>query len=423
MLLAGLTEEQAAELLFDWEFWARPEQLPPPGDWLTWLILTGRGWGKSRTGAEWVRDQHERYGAVRTALVGATAADVRDVMIEGPSGLLACYPPNKRPQYEPSKRRLTWPNGSVAFSYSADEPDRLRGPAHDTAWCDEICTWRRGEDTWSNLALGMRIGSNPRVVVTTTPRPIKLLKQIMAQAGTVTTRGALQENLVNLAPSYVAQIVGRYKGTRLGRQEIAGEILDDVPGALWTREMLDACRVDQWPDLLRVVVAIDPAVTSGDNSDDTGIVVAGLGYDGHGYVMADLTCHVSPGEWATRAVNGYVEYHADRIVGEVNNGGDMVETTIRTVDSRVPYKAVHASRGKRSRAEPVAALYEQGRAHHVGLPQFLDLEDQMCNFVPDSMAGSPDRVDALVWALTELMLGEPQMQRQSIRLVEPVSTI
>ena len=411
-MLESLSESDARGLLFDWGFWARPEQVPPVRDvpWQIWLILTGRGWGKTRTGAEWVRHRIEHCGALRVALVGATAADVRDTMIEGPSGLLACCPPWNKPVYEPSKRRVTWPNGSVAVAYSADEPNRLRGPQHDSAWCDELAAWRFLQDAWDMLMFGLRMGDAPQCVVTTTPRPLPILRELLADPNTVVTRGALYENAYNLAPAFVQKTIAKYEGTRLGRQEIGGEVLDDVPGALWTRAMIDDARVREHPRLVRVVVAVDPAVSSGDESDNTGIVVAGLGDDGHGYVLQDATCHVSPGEWAQRVVNCFDAHTADKVIGEVNNGGDLVEANLRTVRPNVPFKAVRASRGKQTRAEPVASLYELGRVHHVtptgqdrGL---MDLEDELCNWSPESMASSPDRLDALVWAITELMLQE-----------------
>lgn len=412
-ILANLSDADANALLYDWRFWCRPEQLAPDALWQIWLILTGRGWGKTRTGAEWVRDRVERQGARRIALVGATAADVRDTMIEGPSGILACCPPWNRPHYEPSKRRVTWPNGAVAIAYSADEPNRLRGPQHDSAWCDELAAWRFAQEAWDMLMFGLRMGQHPQCVVTTTPRPLKVLKEILADPGTVVTKGSLYENADNLAPSYVAKTVKKYEGTRLGRQEIGGELLEDVPGALWTRAMVDAARwkvpdpakrpEDQFPPMRRIVVGVDPAVTSGENSDNTGIIIAGVGVNGLGYVIADQTCHESPDAWAQRAVNNLKSYSADRIIAEVNNGGDLVEAMIRTVDRNVPYRAVHASRGKRVRAEPIAAMYEQGRIQHLG--NFPELEDEMCNFVPDDTgASSPDRLDALVWAFTELMV-------------------
>jgi predicted phage terminase large subunit-like protein len=400
-LLDGFTAEELVALEHDWRVWGRPEQQAPEGDWRVWLLLAGRGFGKTRTGAEWVRAEVEAGRRGRLALVAPTAADARDVMVEGESGVLAVSPPGFRPLYEPSKRRLTWPNGAQATTYSADEPDRLRGPQHDGAWCDELAAWRYPE-AWDMLQFGLRLGRDPRAVVTTTPKPVRLVRELVAAPTTVVTKGSTYANLGNLAPAFLDQIVRKYEGTRLGRQELDAEILDDVPGALWTRTLLDGLRVREHPDLVRVVVAIDPAVTSGEKADETGIVVAGKGVDGQGYVLADASCRLSPDGWARRAVEAYRRHQADRIVAEVNNGGEMVELTIRTVDPHISYAAVHASRGKRTRAEPVAALYEQGKVHHAG--GFPDLEDQMCTYTPDAYDGSPDRVDALVWALTDLML-------------------
>ena len=410
MILADLTEKEAEALLYDWRFWARPNQVPPPGDWRTWLVLAGRGFGKTRTGAEWVREQVEQGQCSRMALVAPTAADARDVMVEGESGILAISPPWFRPLYEPSKRRLTWPNGAIATTYSADEPDRLRGPQHDGAWADELAAWKYSE-TWDMLMFGLRLGADPRAVVTTTPKPVRLIRELLAAATTVVTRGSTYENADNLAPAFFEKIISKYEGTRLGRQELHAEVLDDVPGALWARKMLDDLRRLAAPDLVRVVVAVDPAVTSEEGSDETGIVVAGKGADGHGYVLEDLSGRFSPDAWARRAVDAYQERQADRVIAEVNNGGDLVETIVRTVDARVSYKGVHASRGKQTRAEPVAALYEQGRIHHVG--SLEDLEDQMCTWLPGMK--SPDRMDALVWALTELMLDGQEPVPQSVK--------
>ncbi|MEI6065554.1 MAG: terminase family protein, partial [Pseudanabaena sp. ELA748] len=351
----------------------------------------------------------ERGVRLRIALVAATSADVRDVLVEGESGLLAIAPPHARPVYEPSKRRLTWPNGVIATTYSADEPDRLRGPQHDAGWCDELAAWRY-PDAWDQLMFGLRLGTDPRVVVTTTPRPTPLVRQLVRSPSTHVTRGSTYDNRANLAPAFFDQIVTRYEGTRLGRQELNAEILDDAPGALWSRAMLDGSRVDRAPlALRRVVVAVDPAVTSTESSDETGIVVAGVGTDGHGYVIADHTGKYSPADWARLAVRLYREHKADRIVAESNQGGDMVAHTIRTVDPGAPVKLVHASRGKRTRAEPVVALYEQGRVHHVGV--LAALEDQLCTWDASTSEASPDRLDALVWALTDLVVahayGEP----------------
>jgi phage terminase large subunit-like protein len=343
--------------------------------------------------------------ARRIALIGPTAADVRDVMVEGDSGILAISAPRDRPIYEPSKRRLTWPTGAVATLFSADEPERLRGPQHDFAWCDELAAWRYPQ-AWDMLMFGLRLGADPRAVVTTTPRPTRLIKSLIADPNVVVTRGSTSENRVNLAPAFLDRIVRRYEGTRLGRQELEAEILEDVPGALWNRAVIDATRIVTAPELTRIVVAIDPAAGSGENSDETGIVVAGKDAGGHGYALADLSGRHAPAEWAKVAISAWRSHAADRIVAEVNNGGDMVETTIRMIDPNVPFTAVRAARGKAARAEPVAALYEQGRVHHVGALPLL--EDQMCGFTSDfdrSKAGySPDRVDALVWALSELLV-------------------
>ena len=380
---------------------------------VTWLLLAGRGFGKTRSGAECIRDQVIHHRRRRIALVAPTAADARDVMVEGESGLLAIGPPQQRPQYEPTKRRLTWPNGAIATTYSADEPERLRGPQHDAAWCDEIASWRYPE-AWDMLMFGLRLGPDPRVVVTTTPKPVKIIRELLTDPTTVVTRGSSYENRANLADAFFAQIIRKYEGTRLGRQEIEAELLDDVPGALWNRTRLEELR---WPlsksvpDLVRIVVAIDPATTSGEDADETGIIVAGKDGGGRGYVLADGSGHYTPTEWAQLAIALYRQHKADRIVAEVNNGGDMVEATLRMIDPNVPYTAVHASRGKVVRAEPVAALYEQqpGRVFHVGT--FPTLEDQMCAFTTDfdrKTAGfSPDRVDALVWAFSDLLV-EPE---------------
>lgn len=380
----------------------RINQRTPPGDWYAWLILAGRGWGKTRTGAEDQAHFALSQPGSRLAVVAPTYADARDTCVEGESGLLSVIPPPCVRDWNRSLGELVLANGSRFKLFSADEPERLRGPQHHRAWCDELAAWKHPE-AFDQLLFGLRLGERPRVVVTTTPKPVRLIRELLQRRDVHVTRGSTFENAANLAPAALAQLRERYEGTRLGRQELYAEVLDDVPGALWTRTPLDALRVQQAPDLLRVVVGIDPAVTSGESADETGIVVAGRGVDGHAYVLADLSCRLSPNGWAKRAVTAYHERQADRIVAEVNNGGEMVELTIRTVDPTVSYKAVHASRGKRTRAEPVAALYEQGKVHHVGgLP---DLEDQMCTYVPDAYDGSPDRVDALVWALTELMLG------------------
>ena len=382
-----------------WADMARPEQLPPAGDWTTWLFMAGRGAGKTRAGSEWVHQQ-VRDGAKRIALVGATASDCRDVMVEGESGLLATASPMDMPVYEPSRRRLTWPNGAIASTYSAEEPDRLRGPQHDAAWCDELAAWRHAA-AWPMMLLGLRLGESPRALVTTTPRPTKLVKELIGQPTTVVTRGSTYDNRENLAPSFLDSIIKRYENTRLGRQELQGEIIEDVEGALWTLMMLDELRVDEPPDLERIVVAVDPAVRAHQDSDETGIVAVGIGVDGEGYVLADRSCRLSPDGWGRRVVGAYHDLEADRVVVESNQGGDLVVSLLATVDPSVPVKRIHASRGKRLRAEPVAALYEQARVHHVGV--FPELEDLMMSFTGDS-GGADDRVDALVHGLTEAVL-------------------
>ena len=378
---AELSDDDLVAQEFDWRFWARKNQLAPPefapgGNRSTWLILAGRGFGKTRTGSEWVRDNicgstplaPGRYRHI--AIIAETAKDARDVMVgDGKptsdpgagSGLLQVHPRDFLPLYEPSKRRLTWPNGAIASIYNATEPEQLRGPQHDAAWCDELAKWRYGQETFDQLQFGLRIGLHPRVIITTTPKPIKLLKEIIADPDTVLTRGSTLENARNLAARFLATILRKYQGTRLGRQELDAEILDDVPGALWSRALIEELRVrpDQVPQLTRVVVAIDPAATSGEEADETGIIAAGLGVDGLGYVLDDQSGIYKPHEWATEAIALFKARKGDRIVAEVNNGGEMVEHTIRVVDANVPYKAVHASRGKAIRAEPVAALYEQ----------------------------------------------------------------
>lgn len=412
-LLAELTDEQVMALAYDWRgTWARPDQLPPPGDWLVWLILSGRGWGKTRTGAEWIRDQASGERPVRIALVGRTAGDVRDVMVEGESGILAVSPPWDRPHYEPSKRRLTWANGSVATTFAATEPEQLRGPQFDVAWADEFCTWPYQTLAWDNLQFGLRLGEHPRTLITTTPKPQKLLKQIIADETTRITRGSSYDNRVNLSPAYYAKVIRRYEGTALGRQELEGQVLEEAPGALWKRERIDQLRVAQAPELVRIVVGVDPAASSGEDADENGIVVVGLGADRHLYVLADVSAQGKPADWGKRAVNAFRAWKADRIVAEANNGGEMVEHVIRTVDPDVPVKLVHASRGKLTRAEPISALHEQGREHHVG--SFPELEDQKCTYVPGEK--SPDRMDADVWASTELLGSEPVL----VGLGEPV---
>jgi phage terminase large subunit-like protein len=410
--LASLSDDDAAILRYDWRFWARPSQLPPDHlDWHIWLVLAGRGWGKTRTGAEWVRAQVESGRCRRIALLNDTAADVRDVNVEGPDGILAVCPPWDRPVYESSKRRVTWNNGAVAILYAAETPDLLRGPQHDGAWADEPAKWknlrtvdREGGTAWDNLMMGLRIGDNPQCVATTTPRPIPLIRELRKRPTTALTTGNTYENRANLSETFFSNVAQRYEGTRLGRQELYAELLEDVEGALWTHAQIDKLRVQEAPaaSFKRVVVSIDPAVTAHEQSNESGIIVAGLGHDNHGYILADASSRYTPDGWGRKVVALYHAHHADRIVGEVNNGGDLIGYTIKTVDPRAAYKALRASRGKRTRAEPVAALYEQGKVHHVG--GYPQLEDQLCTWDSTGNDESPDRLDALVWALTELML-------------------
>lgn len=375
------------------------------------MLMAGRGAGKTRSGAEYTKWMVEHGGARHIALVARTAADVRDVVVEGESGLLSVYPPNDRPRYEPSKRRITFKNGAIATTFSADEPDALRGPQSDFAWADELAAWRYPE-AWDNLMMGHRLGAHPRCVVTTTPKPVPLVRDILKSPDAVVTKATTYANLANLAPSFINFIVGKYEGTRLGRQELNAELLEDTPGALWTRGRIEALRVTELPEIVRIVVAIDPSTTSKEESAETGIIVAALGANGHGYVLDDVSLRDTPDAWGRQAVAAYNKHRADRIYGEANNGGDMIETVIRTIDPKVAYQAVHASRGKDTRAEPVSALYEQGKVHHLG--QFAELEDQLCTWVP-GQAKSPDRLDALVWALTALMLTDTGGGAKQIR--------
>jgi len=408
----ALTEAQAEALLYDWfGTWARDNQQPPAWDWRVWLILAGRGYGKTRAGAEMVRWWVRRYPLVN--IIGATADDARDIMVTGESGILACCPRAERPVYRASQRRLDWPNGAKTLIFTADEPERLRGKQGQKLWADELGAWRYSE-AWDQAMLGLRLGDNPQAIVTTTPKPNSLIRGLVwsnpsAPLGerlpnptTAVTTGTTYENRANLAPQFYAEIISKYEGTRLGRQELGAELLEDIEGALWTHASLDALRVREAPPLTRVVVAVDPSGTSGEDADEVGIVVAGKGEDGHGYVLADLSGRFSPDQWARRAVEAYHRFEADRLVAEVNYGGDMVEHTLRTVDRRVAYRKLIASRGKHVRAEPIAALSEQSRVHMVGT--FPALEDELCAFTSAGYegAGSPGRADAYVWAMTEL---------------------
>ena len=415
--VAGLPGSLAEALFSDWAIWARPEQLPPRTKWLTWLILGGRGAGKTRAGAEWVHAMAMGYAPIamepsgRIALVGETFADAREVMVEGVSGRRV-----DRPKWQPSRRRLEWPSGAVAQIFSAADPDSLRGPQFDAAWSDEVAKWPHAEAVWDMLQFGLRLGTRPQQVVTTTPRPVPLLKTLMADPKTAVTRMTTAENAANLAPGFLEAVVDKYQGTRLGRQELDGELIEDRDDALWSRDAIDRARVTKPPELTRVVVAVDPPATSGHRSASCGIVAAGLGEDGAAYVLADRTIsRATPQAWADRAVGLYHALQADALVVEVNQGGEMVATVVREADPDVPVTPVRASRGKWTRAEPVALLYAQGRVRHVGV--LPELEDQICNFVPTgtSEGVSPDRIDAMVWAITALMLEksgrEPRVRR------------
>lgn len=406
--MAKLTTAQKAALNYTWRFWARPNQIAPDGEWATCLALAGRGFGKTEAGAQWVRERVEQ-GARSIALVAETQKDLEEVMVPR---LVNIHPPQERPTVRFRPVRMIWPNGAQALGYNGTEPDQLRGPEFDTAWVDELAKYRYARETWDMLQFTMRAGDDPRVFVTTTPRPIPVIREIAADPKTVILRGSTFDNADNLPAQFLDRLRERYEGTRLGRQELFAEILDDLPGALFSRANIDQHRAQAAPEMQRIVVAVDPSGTAGasDGGDSIGIVVAGKGIDGRAYVLADRTCKLSPDGWGKRAVAAYHEFRADRIVAERNFGGAMVEHVIRTVDRRVSYKEVTASRGKVARAEPVAALYEQGRVSHIGpLP---DLEDQLCLIGPDGYAGegSPDRADALVWALSELMLRDTAPQ-------------
>lgn len=415
-ILEDLDDGTAEALLYDWPLWARDEQLPPPGDWFCWLILAGRGWGKTRTGAEWVRWRVEQCGARRVALIGQTVADVRDVIVEGESGVLAVHPRHSRPHYEPSKRRLTWPNGAVATTYSGDEPDQLRGPQHDTCWADELAKWRYAQLAWDNMEMGLRLGDNPQAVVTTTPRPIPLILALRDDPATVRPTRNLSTalNRVNVSKRFVERVIKKYAGTRLGRQELDAEILDDTPGALWTRSGIEATRITRAPALTRIVVGVDPS--SGGPDGETGIIGCGKDAAEHGYVLADLTESGDPAVWGPAVIRAFITLRADLVVAEKNQGGAMVAHVIRqsTVEidgityrgANLPIEMVWASRGKHTRAEPISILWSQQppRGHYVGA--WPELEDQCCTWVPGE--DSPDRMDAMVWAMTALFPNEDE---------------
>ena len=422
--LNDIGEGGLCALPFLFEFWAMPHQLPPEGDWRSWVILGGRGAGKTRAGAEWVRAQVEgarpldEGRARRVALVGETFDQVRDVMIFGDSGILACSPPDRRPKWKATERKLIWPNGAEAQAFSAHDPEGLRGPQFDGAWVDELAKWKKAGDTWDMLQFALRLGEAPQVCVTTTPRNVGVLKDLLLSPSTVSTHAPTEANRANLAASFLEEVRARYAGTRLGRQELDGVLMADAEGALWTGEMLEALQCDQVPTLDRIVVALDPSVSSGDKADACGIVVVGAVLQGppqdwQAYVLADCTVQgVGPAGWAKAAIAAMDEHGAERLVAEVNQGGQLVEEVLRQVDPLVPYKAVHAARGKVARAEPVAALYEQGRVRHVG--GLAALEEQMVLMTARGFEGqgSPDRVDALVWGLHEVMVAAARQWRR-----------
>jgi phage terminase large subunit-like protein len=432
-LLQQLAPTELAALTHDWHVWARDTQLPPlttavGHPWRTWLFLGGRGAGKTRAGAEWIRaaasggplrataavkrNSQRTSGprAKRLALLGPTIQHVRAVMIEGVSGLLAIHPDHERPTFEPSKNQLVWPNGTIAQMFAADEYETLRGPQFDAAWCDELCRWRRPQAAWDMLQFALRLGDNPRAVITTTPKVSQLLKNLVKDPFTAVTHDTTAANRANLAETFLTEVTRRYAGTALGEQELEGQIVEQYTGGLWRRDWLAETRIEKAPALSRIVVAVDPPVSSHATSDACGIIVAGLGVDGRGYVLADRTIKGrEPQVWARAAIAAYHDFQADRLVAEVNQGGDLVVLCLHTVDDTVPVKKVRATRAKITRAEPISALYAEGRVSHVG--EFLQLENQMIGFdgtSPSLGSKSPDRLDALVWALTDLMLTTSQ---------------
>ncbi|NLR37894.1 terminase family protein [Novosphingobium sp. ERW19] len=408
----GLDEKEITEWPFDWRTWARENQLAPDDDWRVWLVMAGRGFGKTRLGAEWVRGVAETDPEARIALIGSSLHEARSVMVEGESGLLSIGAPWRRPTYESSVRRLTWPNGAQAFLYSAGEPEALRGPQHSHAWCDEIAKWdnmsNRALSTWDNLLMGLRLGSDPRLVATTTPRPVPLVARIVGQReDVVVTRGTTFDNAANLPERFIEAMRKTFGGTMLGRQELLGEMIEDLAGALWSRRLIEGGREDVAPPCTRIVIGVDPPASA--HGDACGIVVCGIGDDRIARVLADCSVEqASPERWARAVVNAAQAWSADRVVAEANQGGEMVSAVLRAAQANLPLRLVHASRGKAARAEPVAALYEAGRVRHAGM--FARLEDELCGMMPggeyQGPGRSPDRADACVWALTELMLGQ-----------------
>ena len=423
-LANSLTADERVEFAYHWDLFARPAQLAPAGRWRVWLVMAGRGFGKTRAGAEWVRAIAEDQPQARIALVSASLAEARAVMVEGESGILACSPPDRRPLFEPSLRRLRFPNGAQAHLYSALEPEALRGPQHSHAWCDEVGKWQvshqKATRCWDNLLMGLRLGEDQRVAVTTTPRPVPLVERLLGQeesGATVVTRGSTLDNAANLPDRFLEAIEAEFAGSQLARQEIGGELVRDIEGALWQRALIETVReAGQCPPPSRVVIAVDPPVSA--EGDECGIVVAALGTDGLARVLADCSVgNATPDRWSQAVAQAAESWKADRVVAEANQGGAMVESVLRAADRVLPLRLVHASRGKVARAEPVAALYSAGKVRHRGV--FARLEDQMCGMMLGGdytgPGRSPDRADALVWALTELMLS--RAGRPSVRQV------
>ena len=401
-LMGKYSAKELEALKYDWKFWGRPKQILPKGDWFLWMVLAGRGFGKTRTGAETVK-QWWYEGTMIFALVGKTIADIRDVMLNGESGLLnpGMFPKNDRPEYVKSLRAVKWPNGAIAYLYSDEDPDQLRGPQHEKAWVDELVKFRNAADMFDMLEMGMRLGDKPQIICTTTPKPTKLLKSILDDDTTYLTTGSTYENVGNLPAKFINRIVKKYEGTRLGDQELHAAVLHDAQGSLWTRGLIERQMVHSYPELIRITVAVDPSTTFTETSDECGITVQGIDVNRNAYLLADYTIKAPPIVWATAVVDAFVEWRADRIVYEQNQGGDIIPTVLATIKRNLPVKAVHASRGKDARAEPISTLYEQNKIFHVNY--FPEMENEMCTWVPGDRK-SPNRIDALVWGMTDLLI-------------------
>ncbi len=403
-VLASLSDTESGVLLDDWFFTARREQLPPLSDWFIWVMMAGRGFGKNYSGSHWLIDQHLTQGKENSAIVAATASDLRRYCLEGPSGIMSLAPRHFYPEYKKSQTKLVWPNGTETHLFTSEKPNRLRGANHDAAWCDELSYWTYAEEAWDMLMLTLRHGTDVKCMVTMTPRPVPAVRSLLLREGkdVAVTRGATMDNFDNLSETFQTQIITQYAGTRLERQEIYGELLLDVEGALWEHEQLEELRIMDEPELRRIIIGVDPSTTSGENADEVGIIVVGQDKNNKGYVLGDYSGVMSPKKWASKVVSLYHAYGANKVVAEKNQGGEMISTIIHNEDEFVPIDLVHASKGKVARAEPVALLYEQHRIHHVGI--HAKLEDEMCMFVPGDIHDSPNRVDAMVWAFTGLLL-------------------